>query len=993
MNDRIPDPALDGKLSVTTATSSETTQGATEDLGLGRLAQPLSQPPSKKRWFSVSRWFNDLPIAHKQGVALIACELVPIVGMLAGSGAFLEDSLYALLFQQVKSELALTKVRYTLKVDQMGFGSRGQSDNATIISAAKSTAEGNSLSNDVQESVRRLLQNETKARKIEFATLVGKDRKIIANANVNRQGQIFDPNNLVSEVFKNPRQIKVNTLVTQAELTQEGEVLPKGYDPQTKTALIRYVITPVRDLGTQQVVGALVFGDLVNSKLEIVQGTLDALEGGYSSIYYRQPSGEFALATGLEQLPADNVAPKLNVALPNPALLTQATASEQGKPVTQVLTIGSESYALAAQALPEKIVETPDGPRPVFSATPTAILVRGVSEQGLNGMLGQLLQREVLILVVSIAVIALWSLILRRTILRSIINLEKVTQRFSQGNRAVRGQVTSQDEVGQLTHTFNRLADSIVLAENELSSTSEQAKLAREITLRMRQSFKREDILNTAVGELRRALNTDRVIVYQFNPDWNGTIVAESMKGNWKSTLHQTVQSPFLPNWVERYRNGHIRVITDINAETLTDSHAEILTNVQVRASIVAPIIQGTNLVGLLVAHECAGPRHWQAGEVALLQHLSTQVGFLLDLSEVFDQGAEAQAQAKLLVEEQRSQKETLQKQLLELLHNVEDAAQGNLTVRADVTAGEIGIVADFFNSIIESLRQIVTKVKSSAVQVNTLLGTNEQAMQELADQALRQAEETTRIIDSVETMTQSIKEVADNARQAATVAKTATQVATSSEVAMDLTVQSILNLRGTIDDATHQVQQLGDATQHISRIVSIIDEIAVQTDMLAINAGMEASRSGENGRGFAILASEVGQLAARSATATREIEQIVDVIQRETKAVVAAMNQGTIHVVEGADQVKVAKQNLVQIVQVSRQIDELVEAISHATVSQTVTSQSVSALIKEIAQVSEQTSTSSRQVSGALRQTVEVAQKLKESVETFDVGQVRDLP
>ncbi|MCC5652062.1 methyl-accepting chemotaxis protein [Nostoc sp. XA013] len=337
--------------------------------------------------------------------------------------------------------------------------------------------------------------------------------------------------------------------------------------------------------------------------------------------------------------------------------------------------------------------------------------------------------------------------------------------------------------------------------------------------------------------------------------------------------------------------------------------------------------------------------------------------------------------------DDERHQKETLQQQLLQLLNDVEGAARGDLTVRADVTAGEIGTVADFFNSIVESLRDIVTQVQQAATHVNTAIGSNEGAIRHLAEEALTQAAEINHTLDAVDQMTQSMKSVAESAEKAAFVANHAAHTATKSGHAMDLTVQNILSLRETVGETAKKVKRLGESSQQISRVVSLINQIAIQTNLLAINAGIEAARAGEEGQGFAVVAEEVGELAVRSAAATQEIEQIVENIQRETSEVVQAMEIGTTQVVEGTRIVEEAKESLSEILDVSRQIDSLVQSISTATASQVETSQSVSQLMKDIAAVSQRTSDSSRQVSESLQQTVEISHQLQETVEAFKVS------
>jgi twitching motility protein PilJ len=203
----------------------------------------------------------------------------------------------------------------------------------------------------------------------------------------------------------------------------------------------------------------------------------------------------------------------------------------------------------------------------------------------------------------------------------------------------------------------------------------------------------------------------------------------------------------------------------------------------------------------------------------------------------------------------------------------------------------------------------------------------------------------------------------------------------------MDMTVQNILYLRETISETAKKVRRLGESTQHISRVVALINHISMQTNVLAINAGIEASRAGEDGQGFAIVAEEVGELAAQSVAATKEIEQIVERIQTETTEVVEAMELGNTQVVESTQIVADAKQNLCEIVEICRQIDLLVQSISQATASQVETSQAIAQLMKDIAVSSQRTSDSSSKIFESLVQTLQIAEELQQAVGTFQVS------
>lgn len=590
---------------------------------------------------------------------------------------------------------------------------------------------------------------------------------------------------------------------------------------------------------------------------------------------------------------------------------------------------------------------------------------------------------------VIVAAIAAW---LTKRATQPILSATEAVSKLGEGHLNTRLEVERADELGILGVNINRMAEQLQVLLREQEREAERIKLIADITLLIRKNLIAEDIYTTAVNEVRQALKTDRVIIYQLNPEkWDGVVIAESVTGDWPKMMGLRIEDPcFGECYVEHYQQGRVKAIANIYQEQSLSNAAcyiNMLEQFGVKGNLIAPIITEAQLTGLLIAHHCESPRIWQPSEIDLFKKITIQVGFALEQAKLLEELEKAKSAAQQDTKEERQQKEALQTQLLELLSNVEGAASGDLTVRADVTAGEIGTVADFFNSIVESLRDIVTQVKKAATQVNSAIGSNEEAIRQLAEEALSQAAEINRTLDAVDQMTYSIQAVAENAQQAAVIANNAAHTATKSGQAMDLTVKNILSLRETVGETAKKVKRLGESSQQISRVVSLINQIAVQTNLLAINAGIEAARAGEEGQGFAVVAEEVGELAVRSAAATQEIEQIVENIQRETSEVVQAMEVGTTQVVEGTRIVEDAKRSLNQILDVSRQIDELVQSISVATASQVETSQTVSNLMKAIVAVSQRTSDSSRLVSESLQQTVEISQELQETVGTFKVS------
>jgi len=348
--------------------------------------------------------------------------------------------------------------------------------------------------------------------------------------------------------------------------------------------------------------------------------------------------------------------------------------------------------------------------------------------------------------------------------------------------------------------------------------------------------------------------------------------------------------------------------------------------------------------------------------------------------------------EAQRKAEEQEQQKEDLQRQVIRLLDDVEGAARGDLTVQAEVTADVLGAVADSFNLTIQNLREIVLQVKTAATQVNKASSDNETFARSLSSDALRQAEELAVTLNSVQIMTDSIQRVADSAREAEEVARTASATALKGGEAVEKTVAGILQIRETVAETTRKVKRLAESSQEISKIVALISAIASRTNLLALNASIEAARAGDAGRGFAIVADEVRQLADRAAKSSKEIEQIVLQIQGETGSVMVAMEEGTQQVITGTKLAEQAKRSLDDIIQVSNRIDQLVRSITADTVEQTETSRQVAQVMQSVELTAQETSQEAQRVSRSLHNLVGVASDLQTSVERFRVEESDEL-
>lgn len=445
----------------------------------------------------IYQWWSNLPIWRKQLIGLFTSEVISVFG-LVGVGAFLIITAgRSTLVNQAESELAVTEINYNIKINQMGFGFRGQSDNQAIITAAREYKKSQTLNSDLEQRVKRILQNEIKARNIEYATLVGKDSRIIVNANANRTGEVFNPNQLVSEALKVSQQIKSSEIVKWEELNKESLPLPLELKLEKQPILIRYTVTSVQDPKTQEIIGALISGDIVNSKPSIVTKTLKAQNGGYSAIYVISQPRKFNLAiAALDNRKNSDIKQNnnkkeqylYNIQLPNNSFLEKVVNSTN-QIENQRIQIKGNTYTVAAKTVKN------------FQDEPVAILIRGTPETDLNPLLKQSLSVQLVIAVFALFIDLCIAILLGKTIANPIKKLQKTTQDFSQGNLQARIEITSKDEVGELAKSFNCMAEKLSVREKTNQEQMQQLEEALE-KLKQNQSYLIQAEKMSALGQM-----------------------------------------------------------------------------------------------------------------------------------------------------------------------------------------------------------------------------------------------------------------------------------------------------------------------------------------------------------------------------------------------------------------------------------------------------------------------------------------------------------
>ncbi len=354
------------------------------------------------------------------------------------------------------------------------------------------------------------------------------------------------------------------------------------------------------------------------------------------------------------------------------------------------------------------------------------------------------------------------------------------------------------------------------------------------------------------------------------------------------------------------------------------------------------------------------------------------------DLEALNSQLQEKTKQLEIQESNARQTQELLQKRALELLLQVDPVSKGDLTVRATVTSDEIGTLADSYNAIIRSLRQIVSQVQTAAQSVSTTAVNSSQAVQAVVSDAERQTAFISSALSQVEEMLQSIQGVAVRAKQAEETVQLASQVVEIGDQSADKALAGITALKSTVTDTARKVERLGSSSEKITKVVKVIRNFAAQTNLLALNASIEAARAGEEGESFAVVAEKVRTLAQQSATATSEIEATVDEIQNQIQEVILAMTTGAQQAESGTKLVQEVRHTLTEITQASSQANKLVQEIAQAASQQSETSQVVSETMQTVAETTQMTTERSQMVAASIAQLLELAQALQTSISQF---------
>lgn len=347
-------------------------------------------------------------------------------------------------------------------------------------------------------------------------------------------------------------------------------------------------------------------------------------------------------------------------------------------------------------------------------------------------------------------------------------------------------------------------------------------------------------------------------------------------------------------------------------------------------------------------------------------------------------QEAETESERSRQIQEEN---ERNQMAILRLLDELGDLAEGDLTVNATVSEDFTGAIADSVNFAIDQLRQLVMVINSTAEQVSQSSERTQLKAVELTQASEHQAKEIAGVSASINEMAVSIDKVSNNATESATVAERSVVIAYNGAEVVQRSIEGMNVIRNQIQETSKRIKRLGESSQEIGDIVSLINDIADQTNVLALNAAIQASMAGEAGRGFAVVADEVQRLAERSAKATKQIETLVKTIQADTNEAVMSMESTTSEVVRGARLAKDAGEALEEVQSVSNTLSDLIQNISNAAQQQAKSAGHISNTMTVIQDITSQTSSGTLATARSVGELSEMAGALQESVTGFKIS------
>ncbi|MBE9209015.1 GAF domain-containing protein [Nostoc sp. LEGE 06077] len=448
-----------------------------------------------------------------------------------------------------------------------------------------------------------------------------------------------------------------------------------------------------------------------------------------------------------------------------------------------------------------------------------------------------------------------------------------------------------------------------------------------DITRKIRESLNEEDVLKTTVEEIRKAISTDRVMVYGFDADWYGTVIAEAVVPGFAKALRAKIKDPcFAEGYVDKYRAGRVQATNDIYKAGLSACHISQLEPFAVKANLVAPILKDDQLFGLLIAHQCTAPRDWQQPEIDLFAQLAMQVGFALDHARLLNQVEQAYQSVESALEQQNLRKAALQSQVSKLLKD----HQTMLEVLSSQATSQMDSVSDTYN------------------QIQALANANQAIF---------------RRVPELENQAQQISAQVESGQEG-----------------MNGILDGISAVSNTVVEAATKLKHFEQPSQTLLSKVSLIAQVASQMKRQAMKVVFEAVRTGEAGQEFVTTAEEVLSLAQQLDDDMTKVKSLVGELYLAQTEIMVLMQGGEQQAIATTQEVEATQQALDRITAMSHHVNVLLGELMQAATNQVEISTTASQSILDVASTAQQTTANTVNLAKNLTKLTAIAQDWTET-------------
>ncbi|MFH7764795.1 methyl-accepting chemotaxis protein [Acinetobacter sp. BSP-28] len=557
----------------------------------------------------------------------------------------------------------------------------------------------------------------------------------------------------------------------------------------------------------------------------------------------------------------------------------------------------------------------------------------------------------------------------------ALVEVEKQWKSLSEGIDLISSQ---QKMINKLYDTNIAIGESIpgIQAEYNLmvDQMARQNMPSNQVVIAKNQVFIAERILRS-ISSVLTGNDNSRESADDFSADTEtfGSYLNAQLNGSAELGVER-IDDPVLRESLEGIKSEYDDVLKTASATILSNS-AQIVKVRQASASIFA---QSDELLANLNKLSSGSSLAIALPALLLIMCL---VAFLFAVFKLLGLRGQSDKQRVASLQEEYDRN---QNAILRLLDEIADLADGDLRSYATVSEDFTGAIADSINFAIDQLRDLVSRITETSQEVAQYTANTQGITNQLAEASEHQAQEIAGASAAINEMAMSIDQVSSNAEESAVVAERSVQIAENGADVVNRAIEGMDTIREQIQETSKRIKRLGESSQEIGNIVALINDIADQTNILALNAAIQASMAGEAGRGFAVVADEVQRLAERSASATKQIEGLVKTIQTDTNEAVISMEQTTSEVVRGANLSKDAGVALDEIQSVSSNLAKLIASISDAAKLQSASAGHIATTMNVVQEITSQTTTATFDTARSVSELANMAESLRESVTDF---------